>query len=261
MQIWAESISQKPTDFGSLWTHEPEDELVFQPQFLSGYASLRDLCHCPCKTAWTHPHLNGFKSNHNQHSVTWLKSSLTPQSSWKQQAHLKIQFKRNRFKLVQQGPGVADIFWKKNDLVFVLRCGGHDVVTTGLWDHLREIRRQGASLLSGLSEGRRTPLAVRCLYPALTICAGVTALCFPTGCRLFVCLIVCLCLSGSVTLCTPHISVCFQCHVDAMHCVPLPEPRRSTPFASWCQLNAFQCTHMSTHNTCVHIYLNSLFLI
>lgn len=37
---------------------------------------------------------------------------------------------------------------------FVFRCGGHDMVTTGLWDHLGEIWRQGASLLSGLSEGR-----------------------------------------------------------------------------------------------------------
>ena len=44
--------------------------------------------------------------------------------------------------------------FSKRLLPSVLRCRGHDVVTTGLWDHLREIWWPGSPLLPGLSEGR-----------------------------------------------------------------------------------------------------------
>lgn len=80
-----------------------------------------------------------------------------------------------------------------DDRVCVLRCGGHDMVTTGLWDHLREIRRKGASLLSGLSEGRQTSLAVLRLYPTLITCAWVTVVVFSpltAGCLFVYCVFV-----------------------------------------------------------------------
>lgn len=77
------------------------------------------------------------------------------------------------------------------------------------------------------------------LYPTLIICAGVTVVFFPTlvaGC-LF---IVCLCLSGSVTLCTSHISVCFSVpcrrHALLYPCTSLPA--------------GVSLTHMCTLDTC-----------
>lgn len=42
--------------------------------------------------------------------------------------------------------------------MFIARCGCHDLVTFGLWDHLREIWRQGASVLTSLSEGSKAHL-------------------------------------------------------------------------------------------------------
>ncbi|XP_019214844.1 voltage-gated potassium channel subunit beta-1 isoform X3 [Oreochromis niloticus] len=40
--------------------------------------------------------------------------------------------------------------------------------------------------------------------------------------------------------------VCFQCHADAMHCVPLHKQCCYTLFVSWCQLNIFYSTQMTT---------------
>lgn len=203
---------------------------------------------------------NPRKTQSTDNSLTWFDWQ-TGSPLWH---HCQVTKTRHRFELVDLMLPWSFFFQRQikdfNDDHMILSSG----VGAMTWSPL------ACGIISGKYDGRVPPYS----RASLKVDAHLARFCSPTliimcHCSVFpywsqvVCLfIVCLCLSGAHL-----ISVCFQCRVDAMYCVPLPKQRclpagvSLTHFSIWAHtIHVHQNVYTQNRSgaACVHIYSDLL---